>query len=180
MQEQIDTLAIAIIGMSGRFPGAQTIEQFWANLRDGRESISRYSDSELRDSKVPESTMRDPRFVGAGAPLEAPDLFDADFFGFTPRESEILDPQQRVLLECAWEALERAGYDPWRTVASVGVYVGASLSIYLLKYLSGNPEMLASVGGLQIALSNDKDFLATRLSYKLNLQGPSVTVQTAC
>jgi acyl transferase domain-containing protein/acyl carrier protein len=171
---------IAVIGMSGRFPGARNVEEYWRNLREGKESVTRYTDEELVAAGVEESILKDPHYVKAGGLLEGADVFDAEFFGFTPREAEVLDPQQRILLECAWEAIERAGYDPWQFAGAIGVYVGASLSTYLLRYLFPNREALESAGTLQVLLSNDKDFLATRLSYKLNLRGPSITVQTAC
>lgn len=169
--------AIAIIAMAGRFPGARNVEEFWQNLKNGVESVSFFSDREL--SGVPEALRNDRNFVRAGAVLEDADYFDADFFGFRRREAETTDPQQRVFLECAWELLERAGYDPERYCGLIGVFAGAGASGYWFR-LSNNPEVLQSVSAFQLNIGNDKDHLPLRVSYKLNLKGPSVSVQTAC
>ena len=115
---------VAIIGMTGRFPGAQSVDELWQNLRDGVESIAFFSDEELLSSGIDPAVLRDPHYVKAGAVLKDVELFDAAFFGFTPREAEITDPQHRLFLECAWEALESAGYDPERYKGSIGVYAG--------------------------------------------------------
>jgi len=171
---------IAIIGMAGRFPGAQTLEDFWRNLRDGIESISFFSDEELLAQGIPSEMLSDPKYVKAKATIENVDLFDAAFFEYSSREAALTDPQQRAFLECAWEALENAGYDPHRYPGLIGVFAGTSINSYLLSLLSMNPELIRSMGGLQTLISSDKDFLATRVSYKLDLKGPSVTVQTAC
>jgi acyl transferase domain-containing protein/acyl carrier protein len=171
---------IAIVGMAGRFPGARTLRQFWENLRDGVESISFFSDEELLASGVDPELLRDESYVKAKAILDDVEGFDAAFFGFTPREAELLDPQHRVLLECAWEALEDAGYDPRRSGGRTAVYVGSGTSAYLLSNLLPSSERMEKTGVFQALLSNDRDFLATRLSYKLDLRGPSVLVQTAC
>lgn len=171
--------AVAIVGMSGRFPQAQTLEAFWQNLCDGVSAIRFFSDEELAAAGVQPDEYRDPHYVKAGAVLDDVELLDAAFFDFTPREATITDPQHRLFLECAWEALENAGYDPQTYSGTIGVYGGVSASRYIFNlYL--NPEILKSVGYLQAAIANDKDFLTTRVSYKLNLKGPSVTVQTAC
>ena len=172
--------AVAVIGMSGRFPKAASVEQFWENLRDGVEGISFFSDEELEASGVEASALADPAYVRAHGSLEDVELLDAAFFGLTPREAEITDPQHRLFLECAWEALERAGYDAEKYAGRVGVYGGTGISTYLLTNLLSNRELLRSVGGFQAMLGNDKDHLPTRVSYKLNLRGPSVLVQTAC
>jgi acyl transferase domain-containing protein len=171
--------AIAIVGLSGRFPGAGDVESFWENLCAGVESITFSSEAELRESGVEGSLLRDPRYVPARGVLEGADLFDPGFFGYAPREAELIDPQQRVFLECAWEALEHAGYDPARYAGSIGVYAGSSLNTYLSN-LRSRPDLLASVGSLATTLGSGGDFLPTRVSYKLNLRGPSVNVQTAC
>ncbi|HEX7181391.1 MAG TPA: polyketide synthase, partial [Thermoanaerobaculia bacterium] len=173
-----DSVEIAIIGMAGRFPKARDLQEFWRNLREGVEAVSFFSDQELAPLGVPAALLADPSFVRAGAILEDPGLFDASFFDLSPREAEILDPQHRLLLECAWHALEKAGYAG--TSRPVGVFVGCAHSSYALQHLLPNPEVVASVGNLALSLANEKDFLATRLSYKLNLSGPSYTVQTAC
>lgn len=175
----VDDLEIAIIGMSGRFPGAKNIDQFWDNLKNSVESITFFTDDELLNAGVAKELLSNPKFVKAGALLGDVDRFDASFFGFSPREAEILDPQQRILLEGAWEALENAGYDPETYQGLIGVYVGAGLNTYMLNLL-GDRQVLESNSSLQLALANDKDYLATRISYKLNLKGSSITVQTAC
>ncbi|HEV7509093.1 MAG TPA: beta-ketoacyl synthase N-terminal-like domain-containing protein [Thermoanaerobaculia bacterium] len=175
--------AIAIVGMAGRFPGAPTLERFWENLRDGVESVSFFTDEELLAAGVDPALLADPAYVRARAVFDGVADFDAAFFGFTPREAEVMDPQHRILLECAWEALEDAGQDPERVGARAAVYAGSGTSSYLFSNLMPNAALLASLemmGGLQVLLLNDRDFLATRLSYKLNLKGPSVLVQTAC
>ncbi|MCC5658366.1 acyltransferase domain-containing protein [Nostoc sp. XA010] len=170
---------IAIIGMAGRFPGAKSVAQFWQNLCDGVESISYFNDEELLASGVDPAYLRDPNYVKAGFVLENIEMFDASFFGFSPREAEILDPQQRVFLECAWEALENAGYNPKADNNLTGLYAGGNLSTYLFYNLASHPDLLKSLN-LQVTLGNDKDFIPTRVSYKLNLKGPSVNVGTAC
>jgi acyl transferase domain-containing protein len=171
--------SIAVIGMSGRFPGAQDLVRFWQNLRDGVESISFFSDAALTEAGTDPAVRQDPRYVGAGGVLSDIDLFDASFFGFNPREAEIMDPQQRLFLECAWEALENAGCDPGRCAGAIGVYAGTGISTYFFN-LYQNEELVNLVGGHQIMIGNDKDHLTTHVSYKFNLRGPSVTVQTAC
>ncbi|WP_342026018.1 SDR family NAD(P)-dependent oxidoreductase [Cytobacillus pseudoceanisediminis] len=172
-------LDIAIIGMSGRFPGAQNVDQFWDNLKNSRESITFFTDKELLEAGVSPAHLQDSKFVKAGALLKDIDLFDASFFDFSPRDAEILDPQQRLLLEGAWEALEHSGYDPKSYKGLIGVYAGVGLNTYMLNLLT-DPNALQGVDSLQLALANDKDYLATRVSYKLDLKGPSVSVQTAC
>ena len=170
---------IAIIGMSGRFPGAGTIDAFWRNLCDGVESIAFFSDQELLAAGVDPALLDNPNYVKAGGALEDIALFDAAFFGFTPREAEVLDPQQRLFLECAWQALEHAGYDPETYAGRIGVYASVSLNNYVFN-LFAHRELVSAVGIFQIGLGNDKDHLPTHVSYKLNLKGPSVNVQTAC
>ncbi|MHC0066355.1 SDR family NAD(P)-dependent oxidoreductase [Nostoc sp. UIC 10890] len=170
---------IAIIGLSGRFPGAKNIDEFWDNLQNGRESISFFTDEELLSAGINSSILNDPNYVKAQAILEDAELFDASFFGFNPREAEITDPQHRIFLECAWSALENAGYDSQTYKGAVGVYAGSSLNTYLLNiYL--NQNIINSVDSQQLVIAGNKDFLTTRVSYKLNLEGPSYAVQTAC
>lgn len=174
-----DLQGIAVIGMSGRFPGAANVDEFWENLRRGVESISFFSDKEMEASGVSTALLNRPDFVGARGVLEGIELFDASFFGFNPREAEILDPQRRLFMECAWEAMENAGYDSETYGGVVGLYAGGALSTYLLNVILKSEDMeLADIFSIQIG--NDKDHLATQTSYKLNLKGPSVTVQTAC
>lgn len=170
---------IAIIGMAGRFPGAKSVTQFWQNLREGVESISLFSDQELVASGVDSASLGDRNYVKAGFVLEEIEMFDAGFFGYSPREAQILDPQQRLFLECAWSAMENAGYDPKADKNFTGVYAGGNLSTYLLNNIASHPHLLKSLS-MQIALGNDKDSISTRVSYQLNLQGPSISVGTAC
>ena len=170
---------VAIVGMSGRFPGAKTVQDFWRNLRAGRESISFFTDEELLAAGNDPAVFTTPNYVKARGVLEDIELFDAAFFGFTPREAQVMDPQQRLFFECAWEALENAGYDPEIYRGAIGVFAGVSMSAYLHRLFSSR-EILEAVGSYQVLLGNDKDHLPTRVSYKLNLKGPSVNVQTAC
>jgi len=171
---------IAIIGMAGRFPGARDLDQFWRNLRDGVESISFFTDEELLQAGITPELLENPGYVKARGALDGVELFDAAFFGFNPREAEITDPQQRIFLECAWEALESAGYDPQKYEGAIGVYAGVGVNSYLLINLYSNQDLVESVGILQTFIHNRNDHLSTQTSYKLNLKGPSVTVQTAC
>ncbi|MDZ8030982.1 polyketide synthase [Nostoc sp. DedSLP04] len=170
---------IAIIGLSGRFPGAKNVDEFWNNLQNGIESISFFSDEELLEAGVDAALIGNPNYVKRNAVIEDAELFDAEFFGFNPRDAEITDPQHRIFLECAWEALEKAGYNSETYKGSIGVFAGSNFSGYLLN-IYFNQNIRNSVDEQQIAIAGDKDYLATRTSYKLNLTGPSYTVQTAC
>ncbi len=172
---------IAIIGMACRFPGAKDIEAFWQNLQNGVESISFFSDEELLSSGIDREILNQPNYVKANAVLSDIELFDAAFFDFSPKQAEIMDPQHRLFLESAYEALENAGYEAGTNEYSIGVYAGAHLNTYLLNNLYPNRQLLAeSVGNYQAMIGNTNDFLPTRVSYKLNLTGPSVNIQTAC
>jgi phthiocerol/phenolphthiocerol synthesis type-I polyketide synthase E len=169
---------IAIVGMACRFPGAANVDAFWRNLRDGVESIAFFSPEELRETGFGDGMMSHPDFVPAHGALEDADLFDAEFFDFNPREAELMDPQHRLFLEQAWRALENAGLDPETFPGPVGVFGGTNMNSYLLTYLA---RFAGGTGdGLMKRIRSDKDFLATLASYKLNLRGPSMTVQTAC
>ncbi|HEV7589821.1 MAG TPA: amino acid adenylation domain-containing protein, partial [Longimicrobium sp.] len=170
---------IAVVGMSCRFPGARDTAEFWSNLRDGVESIAFFSDDELREAGTPAPLLGDPSFVGAHGALADAYAFDAPFFGVSQREAQVMDPQHRVLLECAWSALEDAGVDPARCAGSIGVYAGCGFSPHLSLVLA-DPELAGVVPHELAVHANDKDFLATRISYKLGLRGPSLSVQTAC
>ena len=170
---------IAIVGMAGRFPGARDIEEFWQNLRAGVDAISTFTDEELQASGVEPSLVSDPRYVRAGGVLEDESEFDAAFFDYSPREAALIDPQHRVFLECAWQALESAGYDPGRFAGAIGVFAGTAFSSYFIRNLYPNQKLLASVGR-QAVLGISQDYLTTRVSYKLGLKGPSFNVQTAC
>ncbi|WP_084143620.1 hybrid non-ribosomal peptide synthetase/type I polyketide synthase [Methylocapsa acidiphila] len=184
-QSSLASTGVAIVGMAGRFPGAADVEALWRNLRDGVESISRFTDAELEDS-FDRSIRDDPNFVRARAILDGVELFDAGFFGMRPREAALTDPQHRLFLECAWQALEDAGYDPAAYSGAIGVFAGASISTYFLRHVCQDhaaAELFASeyqIGGYQELIGSLQDFLATRVSYKLDLRGPSVTVQSAC
>ena len=173
-------LEVAIIGMAGRFPGAPNIDAFWHNLRHGVESVSFFGDGEpaaaLQQTAQPDASGH----VKAGGILDDIESFDAEFFGFTPTEAEVTDPQHRLFLECAWEALEHSGYSQSGYGGDVGVYASAGPNTYLLNNLCRNGEFLARIGELQVIIGNDKDYIATRVSYKLDLRGPSVAVQSAC
>ncbi len=182
---------VAIIGMACRFPGATNLVEFWQNLSLGKESITFFSEEEILASGVDPNIVKNPNYVKASPILENIQNFDADFFGYTPKEAELLDPQQRLLLECAWESLEDAGYDPLTYEGEIALYAGAAMNTYLLNNIYPNRHQLDpnetlniitldSLGGFQMMVANDKDYLTTRVSYKLNLTGPSINVQTAC
>lgn len=172
--------AIAIVGLAGRFPGADDVDALWANLCAGREGIERLSDDALRAAGVSEAELANPKLVKAAGTIRDYDAFDAGFFGLNPREAEVLDPQHRVFFETAWSALESAGVDPSRFSGSIGVFAGTGLNTYLLYNLAANPAAVASVGVFSAAIASDKDALTQRLAYLLNLHGPAVTVQSAC
>jgi acyl transferase domain-containing protein/acyl carrier protein len=169
---------VAIIGMAGRFPGARSVAELWRNLVDGTESITFFSDEELSASGVSAANLADPKYVRAGAVLEDIDAFDAGLFGYSPREAETMDPQHRLFLECAWAALEDAGYDSDRFDGSIGIFGGSNMSTYLSTICQQGG--LDSFNLMQLGLGNSNDSLTTKVSYKLNLRGPSVAVQTFC
>ncbi|MFZ6030183.1 MAG: SDR family NAD(P)-dependent oxidoreductase [Chloroflexota bacterium] len=171
---------IAIIGMTGRFPGAKTLDEFWQNLREGVESIKFFTAEELAGAHIDPALLQNPRYVGADGIIEDMDLFDAEFFNIAPREAELMDPQHRLFLECAWEVMEQAGYDAETYPGQIAVYGSANLSSYLVRNILSNPELSQSITSFQTMLTNDKDFIATRVSYKMNLKGPSMSVATLC
>ena len=181
-EEPFDTSTdgIAIIGMSGRFPGASTLERFWRNLHDGVESLTTFTHGQLLSVGEDRALIDSPAYVKAAMVLDGIDLFDADFFGFTPREAEITNPEHRIFLECAWEALEDAGYDPARYDGRIGVFGGAGMRCSYRGRVMSNPHLAGLLGDLQRFIAVDKDFLTTGISYRLNLRGPSVSIQTAC
>lgn len=170
---------IAVIGMSGRFPGAKDVDEFWNNLCNGKECISFFTEDEAAAEGIDPETFRKPGYVKAWGILEDIDRFDAGFFGYNPREAEVLDPQQRIFLEEAWKALENSGYDPGKYPGAIGVYASTGMNTYM-RNLTDEYGNKGLANDYQIMISNDKDFIATRAAYKLNLQGPAVTVQTAC
>jgi len=179
-QSQTTGFEIAVIGMAGRFPGAKNIDEFWYNLKNGIESISFLTDEELKEAGVGADLINNPNYVRSrGGILEGKEYFDASFFNYTPAEAEVMDPQARIFHECSWEALENAGYDPLSYDGAVGLYAGASSSLEweALSLLSGKSDEMGIFSAGQLT---DKDFMSTRISYKLDLRGPAVVVQTAC
>ncbi|MFC6742230.1 beta-ketoacyl synthase N-terminal-like domain-containing protein [Methylobacterium tardum] len=171
--------------MSGRFPGARTVDQLWSNLTTGVDSITRFGEADLEDSFPPE-TRAQPNFVRARAIIDDVDQFDAGFFGMYPREAQLTDPQHRVFLECAWEALEDGGYDPAACSGSIGVFAGCSVPTYFLNNVCTERSVIDDftnqyqVGGYPTLVGAAQDFLATKTSYKLDLRGPSITSLSAC
>lgn len=179
----IPTESIAILGMAGRFPGAKNMQIFWDNLCHGIESIDFFDNPELNPNNP--DWLNHPNYVKAGGILDDIEYFDADFFGYSPKEAEILDPQQRIFLECAWEALEDAGYNPQSYPGCVAVYGGAGMNTYFINNVyphinAYNRSFLETMADVQLTMGQEKDFLPTRVSYKLNLTGPSINIQTAC
>jgi 3-oxoacyl-(acyl-carrier-protein) synthase/thioesterase domain-containing protein/acyl carrier protein len=170
---------IAIIGMAGRFPEAKDITQFWQNIKNSKECITFFTNDELRDSGLTEDRIKDPSYVKASGVIKDIEMFDASFFGFTSREAELTDPQHRIFLECAWEALENAGCVPEKYNGIIGVFGGVSTNTYLLNNIAKS-DIIDTAGIYPIMIGNEKDFLCTRVAYKLNLKGPSMTIQTAC
>ncbi|HEY4817346.1 MAG TPA: amino acid adenylation domain-containing protein [Candidatus Acidoferrum sp.] len=176
---------VAIIGMAGRFPGARSVAEFWRNQLEGVEAISHFTVEELEVPRAREVSER-PTYVRARSILADVELFDAEFFGIYPREAELMDPQHRLFLECCWQALEDAAYDPFTYPGSIGVHAGCSMPTYFLSRLCTNDDFIQKfTGGYQVRnylemLGNSLDFLSTRVSYKLNLRGPSFTLQAGC
>ncbi|WP_027468178.1 type I polyketide synthase [Deefgea rivuli] len=172
---------IAIVGMAGQFPSASNTTEFWQLLRDGVEAVSEFSDEQLLARGVTAAALADPAYVKSGVVFAGMDQFDAAFFGYTPKDAENLDPQQRLFLESAWQALEDAGIDSRRESRPIGVYAGAGTNLYLQQHLQTSLAAQADVGAvLSLMNSNEKDALATRVAYKLDLRGPAMSVQTAC
>ncbi|SDK75250.1 AMP-binding enzyme C-terminal domain-containing protein [Actinopolyspora mzabensis] len=171
---------IAVIGMAGRFPGARDLNQFWRNLRDGVESITFFEDEQLLAHGVPQEHLDAPNYIRAASVLEDFDRFDAPFFGYNAREAAILDPQQRLFLENAWAALEDAGHTAAGFDGSIGVYAAANLSTYLMANLTAGRGLPPGGDSLELVIANDKDYVASRTAYKLDVDGPAVCVQTAC
>ncbi|NUT53960.1 MAG: polyketide synthase, partial [Saccharothrix sp.] len=171
---------IAVVGMSGRFPGARDLDEFWAALVAGREGITHFTEDELAEAGVPADVLADPDYVRSAGVIDGPALFDADFFGFTRSEAETTDPAHRLLLECSWQALEDAGHVPADVGGRVGVFAGTATSGYRFDRIARHPRAGELFHPLQVAVGNDPDMPALRVSYKLDLTGPSMTVQTAC
>ena len=178
--------AIAVIGMAGRFPGAESVTKFWDNLRAGEESVTTLSEEMLTAAGVSATTLANPAYVRRAAMLNGIDEFDAEYFGMTPYTARMMDPQQRLFLQTAWHALEDSGYDPATYDGSIGVFASSTASGYLMDNLMSHRDTKKLVGEgitvemFNLVLLNDKDYLATRVSHELNLRGPSLSVQTAC
>jgi phthiocerol/phenolphthiocerol synthesis type-I polyketide synthase E len=170
---------VAIIGMAGRFPKAKNIDEYWQNLENGIDCISFYENEELIKAGCEPEAIKNLDYVKAKGEVEEVDMFDASFFGINPREAEVTDPQHRMLLECAWEALENAGYDSSKYDGPIGVFAGKSMDYYLLLNIYPRIRKEISAGSLQAAIGNDKDSLTTTISYRLNLTGPAITIQTS-
>lgn len=185
LEQEKNLDGVAIIGMAGRFPGAPDLETFWTNVLAGKDTIKRFSREEL-EARDRASLEFGPDYVPAHGVLDGAEYFDSAFFGISPRDADFLDPQHRIFLEASWSALEDAGYDPAKFPGQIGVFAGCSLNTYLLANISADRAFLDEltgnyqVGEFQAALGNDKDFLCTRVAYKLNLRGPCLTVQAAC
>jgi acyl transferase domain-containing protein/glutamate-1-semialdehyde aminotransferase len=171
--------AVALIGTAGRFPGAADVEQFWANLVAGRDTISFFDDATL-DAGVSQALRGDPLYVRARGVIDGIEDFDAAFFGISPKEAQLMDPQQRVFLEICWECMERAGYVPDAAPGPVGVYGGMYNATYFQRHVSTRPDLVETVGEFQVMLANEKDYITTRVANRLNLTGPAVSVHTAC
>jgi len=177
----VDPGSIAIVGLAGRFPAARSAAELWTLLRDGREATQWPTPDELRAAGVAESDIEDPDYVRASLMLPDMEMFDAEFFGFSKRDAAVLDPQHRHFLECAWEALEDAGHMPETFAGAIGVFGGCGMQAYLPYNLLTNPQLVKSMGLFLLRhTGNDKDFLCSRVSYLLDLKGPSISVQTAC
>ena len=172
---------IAIIGLAGRFPGASSISDYWSLLREGREALRTYTDADLRDAGVPYELRANPAFVPVHGAIDHVAAFDAEFFGLSPQDAAIMDPQHRLFLETVWTALEDAAIYPARSERAIGVFAGCGMNTYFQDHLSTHPDLIERLGYFHVRhTGNDKDFLSTRVSYAFNLTGPSVSIQTAC
>lgn len=178
--------AIAVVGMAARLPGANTLSAFWDNLRRGEESIVTLAEDDLLAEGIPEKTLSNHAYVRRAALMDGIDEFDADFFGFTPQAARSTDPQHRLFLQTAFHAIEDAGYDPAEIDGTVGVYATSTTSGYLLHNIMSNRDPNVVMGQgitfdmVELSMQNDKDYLATKVAYALNLRGPALSVQTAC
>lgn len=170
---------VAIIGLAGRFPGAATVEELWSLLDEGREAIRYFRADEL-DASIPAALRTDPNYVPARGVIDGVEMFDAGFFGFTSREAELMDPQHRIFLEICWECLERAGHVPEKYNAPIGVFAGMYNATYFQRHVSSHPEKIERLGEFPVMLSNEKDYITTRVAHKLGLTGPAVSIHTAC
>ncbi|MBB5016750.1 acyl transferase domain-containing protein/acyl carrier protein [Chitinivorax tropicus] len=178
--QQLNGFEVAIIGMAGRFPGAQSVEEYWRNIEAGLESVRPLTADELATAGISAARLADPDYVNAGAFLEDIEYFDAGLFGYSAKEAQLMDPQHRLLLETVWQALEHAGCAPDQFKGQIGLFAGSSGSSYLVEHLVNNPALLRQVSLQDLMYENNHDLLGTRVSYKLNLTGPSVVMGTAC
>ena len=176
---KMEAFEIAIIAVNCRFPGANNTAEFWENLARGRESVVNFRDDELLRAGAPRQLIGNTAYVKTGTKMDGIDLFDAEFFGLTPKEAQVMDPQIRHFLEAGWETFELGGYNPRTYPHPIGVYAGMGANTYLLKVLQNN-DVVENFGELAVSIANEKDYLTTTVSYRLNLRGPSVAVHTAC
>jgi len=174
-----DTRDIAVIAMAARFPGAQNLDAFWTLLKEGRETISFFTADEL-DIGIPDELRNNPDYIKARGIIEQAEEFDAAFFGINPRLAELMDPQQRIFLEIAWEALENGGCVPSRYKGTIGVFAGTGNNTYYLNNVQGHRDLIEQAGSFLVMTANEKDYIATRTAYELNLKGPAVSVHSAC
>ena len=170
---------VAIIGMAGRFPGASTIDALWDLLKEGRETTRFFTNNEL-DPSIPAGLKNDPLYVKARGVIDQVDQFDAHFFGLSPNVAQLMDPQQRIFLEIAWEALEQTGYLPQQYAGRVGVFAGCGNNTYYQHNIPGHKDLIDQIGAFQVMTLNEKDYIASRTAYQLNLKGPAVSVYSAC
>ncbi|PYF76881.1 polyketide synthase [Pedobacter nutrimenti] len=170
---------IAIIGMAGKFPGANTINQFWENLKNGKDDVHFFSDQEL-DPSVPDLVKIDPNYVKARGVIDQPAAFDPAFFNINPKLAELMDPQHRIFLEIAWEALESCGHLPKKYKGTIGVFAGCRFNTYYVNNVLSHQELIDNTGYFQVDAVSDKDYIASRTAYSLDLKGPAVNVQSAC
>lgn len=176
---KLNGLEIAIIGIAAKFPEAENIQEYWNNLKNGKESVCFFSDEELEQAGIDRELLNNANYVKAKAKLDRIDEFDAQFFNYTPVEAEVLDPQKRFFMECAWKALEDSGYNPDSGEKKIGLYAGASLNSLWIG-MSYNTKNATNLGSFALEQLANKEFMPLTVSYKLNLKGPSVLVQTAC
>ncbi len=180
MNKPVDNDAIAIIGMACRFPDADSPDEFWSNLCAGKECVTRFTDEQLRKAGIAEETIRRHDYVKAAAIIRDVDAFDNDFFGYSPKETMYIDPQHRIFLETAWHALEDAGYNPYNYPGAISVFGGTRMSTYYVNFMCGDLEEYGTARFMQSHIGTDRDHICTRVSYKLNLRGPSFNLQCAC
>ncbi|MGC5009259.1 type I polyketide synthase [Streptosporangium sp. DT93] len=171
---------VAIIGFGLRLPGADGPDRFWENIAEGRECLTRFDRDELTAEGVPESVLTDPAYVPVRGVISGVEDFDPGLFGMPPREVQVTDPQQRLFLECAFEALENAGYTQETAPGPIGVYAGTGRNHYLTRNVLGHPELVRNLGEMAMLVGHEKDHVATRTAYRLGLRGPAITVQSSC